>query len=334
MLAAFGADAPPTPLEGGQGTAWRAGAVVLKPLDRRPEELAYEARLLARVRQDGFRPGPPPARRERRVGRGWLARHGVRPGRHEPGRWLDVVEAGELLHAALREEERPALLDRRRDRWAIADRVAFAELDPPVRDPLVDRLLDARGPLRAPSQLVHGDLTGNVLFAEGLPPAILDLSLYFRPVGFATAVVLADALVFEGAGEGRWPGSPRDELGQLAGASAALSAGDRPARPSGRAGRAVPTRPPSSSRCGSRHAADLVQAGVERLVSVPAPPDTVSATPSRPWITSPPASPSKKSMTGPPSRVSSAASPRWTFWPLPPIRWSLPLPPISCRLPA
>ena len=38
---------------------------------------------------------------------------------------------------------------------------------------------------------MHGDLTGNVLFAEGLPPAILDLSLYFRPPGFATAVVLA-----------------------------------------------------------------------------------------------------------------------------------------------
>jgi hypothetical protein len=94
--------------------------------------------------------------------------------------------------------------------------VAFGELEPPVRHPLLDRLLPARTPLRAPSQLVHGDLTGNVLFAEGLPPAILDLSLYFRPPGFATAVVLADALVFEGAGEALAAELAHvDELGQL-----------------------------------------------------------------------------------------------------------------------
>ena len=51
VLAAFGADGPLTPLTGGQGASWRAGTVVLKPLDRRPEELAYEARLLARLRE-------------------------------------------------------------------------------------------------------------------------------------------------------------------------------------------------------------------------------------------------------------------------------------------
>jgi uncharacterized protein (TIGR02569 family) len=217
VLAAFGADAPAVPLAGGQRTAWRAGTVVLKPLDRGPEELAYEGDLLARVRegQDFRLARPLRAADGARVVDGWYATAFVE-GRHEPGRWLDVVEAGELLHAALRGEERPALLDLRTDRWAVADRVAFGELDAPVRDPLVDRLLAARRPLRAASQLVHGDLTGNVLFAEGLPPAILDLSLYFRPPGFASAVVLADALVFESAGEELAAELARvDELGQL-----------------------------------------------------------------------------------------------------------------------
>jgi uncharacterized protein (TIGR02569 family) len=217
VLAAFGADAPPTQLEGGQGTAWRAGSVVLKPLDRDPEDLAYEAGLLARVREgEAFRLARPLRAADGAwVVDGWCA-SAFAAGRHEPGRWLEVVEAGERFHTALRDEERPALLDRRSDRWAVADRVAFGELDTPVRDPLVDRLLAARMPLRAPSQLVHGDLTGNVLFAERLPPAILDLSLYFRPAGFATAVVLADALVFEGAGEELAAALARvDELGQL-----------------------------------------------------------------------------------------------------------------------
>ncbi len=48
-------------------------------------------------------------------------------------------------------------------------------------------------------QIVHGDLTGNVLFADHLPPAIIDLSPYWRPPTFASAIVVADALVWEGA---------------------------------------------------------------------------------------------------------------------------------------
>jgi uncharacterized protein (TIGR02569 family) len=48
-------------------------------------------------------------------------------------------------------------------------------------------------------QLVHGDLTGNVLFADGLPPAVIDFSPFWRPTGYASAIVVADALVWEGA---------------------------------------------------------------------------------------------------------------------------------------
>ena len=48
---------------------------------------------------------------------------------------------------------------------------------------------------------MHGDLTGNVLFARGLPPAVIDFSPYWRPVGFASAVVVGDALLWEGADE-------------------------------------------------------------------------------------------------------------------------------------
>lgn len=48
---------------------------------------------------------------------------------------------------------------------------------------------------------MHGDLTGNVLFADGLAPAIIDFSPYWRPAPFASAVVVADALLWEGADE-------------------------------------------------------------------------------------------------------------------------------------
>ena len=100
---------------------------------------------------------------------------------------------------------RPAsVLDARTDPWARADRIAWGEL--PAGDlaavPAVARLLAARRPVGAPSQLVHGDLTGNVLFADGLPPAVIDFSPYWRPTAFASAVVAVDAVVWFDADPG------------------------------------------------------------------------------------------------------------------------------------
>lgn len=46
---------------------------------------------------------------------------------------------------------------------------------------------------------MHGDLVGNVLFVEGLPPAIIDLSLYWRPVAYSAALVVGDAFAWEDA---------------------------------------------------------------------------------------------------------------------------------------
>ena len=48
-------------------------------------------------------------------------------------------------------------------------------------------------------QAIHGDLTGNVLFADPLPPAVIDLAVYWRPAAYARAIVVADALAWEGA---------------------------------------------------------------------------------------------------------------------------------------
>jgi hypothetical protein len=59
-------------------------------------------------------------------------------------------------------------------------------------------MLDLCQPLTLAHQIVHGDLTENVLFAEGQPPAIIDFTPYWRPVGYAAAVV-ADAVCWRDA---------------------------------------------------------------------------------------------------------------------------------------
>ncbi len=188
------------------GATWRSGDIVLKRTDAPPAWTEWEARVLSAVRTDRIR-----LQQVRKaldgacaVG-GWVARDFV-AGSHGRRRWSEIIEAGDALHAALAAVPdslaRPPSVGRN-DPWSIADRVAWDELPVPAvagaEDPGLVQLLDARGPVGAPSQLVHGDLTGNVLFADGLAPGIIDFSPYWRPAAYAIGVVVADAVVWEGA---------------------------------------------------------------------------------------------------------------------------------------
>ena len=201
VLAAFDvAGCVPVPLEGGQGTSWRAGDLVLKPAVN-PDELAWQVSAFSRVSQDGFRLARPrPASGGSPCLDGWSATEFL-SGSHHPRRWPDILAVSDRLHQALRNLQRPAFLDDRTDPWATADRVAWNEI--PATEftgvPHLPQLTSALRPVGASSQLIHGDLTGNVLFDDQLPPAIIDFSAYWRPVPYAAAIVVADALVWEGA---------------------------------------------------------------------------------------------------------------------------------------
>lgn len=65
--------------------------------------------------------------------------------------------------------------------------------------PILDQLLKLRQPFRQEikNQLIHGDLTGNVLFKteNSNPPVIIDITLYWRPVDYAEAIIVADRLI-------------------------------------------------------------------------------------------------------------------------------------------
>ncbi|GAA4425179.1 TIGR02569 family protein [Georgenia halophila] len=203
VLAAFGvASAAPTRLRGGQDVAWRAADLVLKPVDMPADALVWLDTVL-RPRADGtdLRLGLP---RRSRTGRlevdGWCA-FPFLAGRHEPGRWRDVAAVGRRFARLTAGLDRPGFLDARTDPWAVADRFAWGEADPSgLRDePSIAALVARRSALHASSGIVHGDLTGNVLFHPELPPALIDLSLYWRPVPYGTAVVAVDAVCFAGA---------------------------------------------------------------------------------------------------------------------------------------
>jgi uncharacterized protein (TIGR02569 family) len=176
---------------------------VLKPLDLDESQLAWQAEVFASLPCDGFRVARPRRARDGSLtAGGWCAWEAVEGG-HERRRWPEIVAVGERLHAALVGVPRPGFLARRADPWATGDRVAWGELPASELAHVkhVPRLAAALEPTAAPSQLIHGDLTGNVLFDDRLPPAVIDFSPYWRPAAFASAIVVADALVWEGAQE-------------------------------------------------------------------------------------------------------------------------------------
>jgi hypothetical protein len=114
---------------------------------------------------------------------------------------LDIIEAGRAFHRAVAHLPRPHCLDERSDPWAAADKAAWGEQTGPLHGAftaVARRLREALEPLGR-SQLVHGDLTRNVLFTQHQPPAVIDLSPYWRPPEYAEGVVLADALCWHDA---------------------------------------------------------------------------------------------------------------------------------------
>jgi uncharacterized protein (TIGR02569 family) len=218
VLAAFGVRVVPERLPGGQGDTWRAGDIVLKPAEG--DATLWRAPVLDSL------PGSPDFRVARplrtRDGEwicdGWEAMWAV-PGEPDPRRVDDVVRTGAAFHQAVARVPRPSFLDLRDDPWAYADRLAWNEPTPTgatAPSPLLEPLFAARHPVHLPAQIVHGDLAGNVLFADGLTPAIIDWSPYWRPPAWASAVAVVDALCWHGAQPAvidRWAHLP--EWGQM-----------------------------------------------------------------------------------------------------------------------
>lgn len=206
VLAAFGARGPASRLAGGQGTTWACpahpAALVLKPTDD-PEESAWLAELTQSLPRDGFRVAEPVRAADGSwVVDGWTAQRRVEGTPGIGDRWELALATARAFSSALAHAPYAPLLARRTHRWARADRVAWQEEAPSVAPqlaPLVRQLLAGLRPLALPAQLVHADLAGNLLLAEGLPPAVIDLSLYWRPARWAEAQLVVDGLLWYGA---------------------------------------------------------------------------------------------------------------------------------------
>jgi uncharacterized protein (TIGR02569 family) len=219
VIQAFGLDGTPQPLSGGRGLCWLVGDIVLKPCDD-IEEVQWVSELSSSLQlktSTAYRLATPISTvgdARQFVFKGWSASTFVSGSSGPKGRFEVMFRTIQAFHAdlaGLGYVEKPAIVGKAQNRWNEADSVAWGEktldqVEGINRDmlqrftPILDQLERLRLPFTSniQRQLIHADLTGNILFDEtpSMPPAIIDLTMYWRPAVYAEAIVVADSLVW------------------------------------------------------------------------------------------------------------------------------------------
>jgi len=204
VLQAFGTTERPIHIAEGQGQNYRSGNVILKPA-KDTEETDFIADFYMTVNCNDFRlPKPIRTKCGDIVYDGWQAWEYIK-GKHKKERWKEKIEVCLRFHHAIADFPKPIYFDRREQNpWVLADKVAWNEMKIEHHSriaPAVNQLRKCLHGVNEKSQLIHGDFGGNILFSDDLPPAVIDFSPYWRSVEFAIGVIIADAIVWEGADE-------------------------------------------------------------------------------------------------------------------------------------
>ncbi|MBM9465784.1 TIGR02569 family protein [Nakamurella leprariae] len=216
VLAAFGSPTDAGAWSDGPGVAgWRCGDLVVVPVRTGSAvQAAWTSGVLDQLDVPGLRLARPVRASDGRwVIAGWRAQRVV-TGDPEP-RFDDLIAVSLSLHDALSRLPEPRFLRDRTGAVGLADHLTWDAVEPGgvigaghgAR--LFQRLAAARRPLDLPLQVVHVELTGDVLFAGAAPPAVVGLTPLWRPAPWASALVVVDGIAHGGAGlelAERWSG--------------------------------------------------------------------------------------------------------------------------------
>ncbi len=196
----FALDEKPALLHSGQRTTYVSGGVVLKPAEGNEEWTAELFDMLPESSEIRF-PRPVRALSGEWSCEGYVAWTFL-DGGHASGAYEQKIRASRAYHSLLANIEKPAFLDREENSWAVAHTVALGfkpfNYETGFMD-LYEQIQPHLLPLDIPTQIIHGDLSGNFLIHVNLPPAIIDFSPAWGPVGFAEGIMLADAAAWENA---------------------------------------------------------------------------------------------------------------------------------------
>ena len=221
ILAAFNITGKPQSLAGGRSLCFQVGDYVFKPADD-DEESQWVAAFISHMIQRQLnknspyvlpRPIPRVDDLSSFVFEGWTA-WSLLPGQaRAPERFIDILRTCQAFHDDISKMkiEKPFFLNQPTNRFREADLVAWDEkklqevgnVSEEVHSWFcaeLERLqcLKKSLPTDLSQQLIHGDLTGNVLFDDppGSLPGIIDMTFYWRPKLWAEAIIVADTLAW------------------------------------------------------------------------------------------------------------------------------------------
>lgn len=212
VLDAFGLKNAPTKLTGGQGNSYLADGVVLKPVEN-ITEANWTAELFSTIKEDGFRVEKP----IKTVSGEWVfdnwCAFSYLDGKEVKGRYTEKIEISEKFHWSLKGVTEPSFIKASDHPWAIADKMVWGEIPLTYGERLevaISPLMTQLKNINLENQIIHGDLTGNILFSDTLSPGIIDMSPYFRPKEYASAIIIVDSIVWDGAPDNTINAIPND----------------------------------------------------------------------------------------------------------------------------
>ncbi len=199
---AFNSKETPVLLQGGQKTTYRSGDIILKP-----SEGAEFSIWMAEVFKD--LPEYPSVRFAKPISStegNWIEDEYVAwsflEGEHVKNQYDKKLIASREFHKLLANIPKPDFIGTAKSSWSTADLVAWQKLEFQYDQEFMDLYKQIEPHLNSldlPSQLIHGDLSGNFLLDEEQPPAVIDFSPAWAPNGFAEGIMFVDALVWESA---------------------------------------------------------------------------------------------------------------------------------------
>ncbi|WP_261300489.1 hypothetical protein [Paenibacillus andongensis] len=203
ILYSFNLSGDIVPLSGGQNTSVRVSNAVLKPVD----DIHHSEWLLSiiyNIIPQGYRVSKPiRSKYGTFVNRGWACTQ-YEVGKDVKGRIEEKLLVSKLFHRDL------SSIDFRNfphtdNPWSKGHRIAWQIDELPGELPretqeIINKLLSrVRLKEQYKVQIVHSDLSGNILFDHVLSPLVIDFSPTIAPVEYAEAILACDCIAWQGS---------------------------------------------------------------------------------------------------------------------------------------
>ncbi|QHQ59561.1 hypothetical protein Ana3638_01075 [Anaerocolumna sedimenticola] len=212
ILSAFNLNGEINSLHGGQNTSVRVKDAVLKPVGENEQIYEWALTILNEINPHEYRLSKPIISNNNTfVYKGWCCTR-YEPGEHRDGNVKQKLEVSRLFHSDLAEVDF-VNIPKANDPWSISQRIAWQKENLPsnlskeaskILDELISKIkLKENYKL----QIIHADLSGNILFDKALNPLIIDFSPTIAPVKYAEAILVCDCIA--------WQGSPISEIGLI-----------------------------------------------------------------------------------------------------------------------